>query len=466
MEDIVKKLKDIVGKEFVLYKREDLIPYQRDASYIEGNLPIAVVIPSTTEQVSKIMKLCYEREIPAVVRGGGSSLTGSSVLATEGIIISMLRFDRILEISIEDRYVIAEAGVRLDRLNSELAKYKHFYPPDPASSITATVGGSISTNAGGLRASMYGSTKEWVLGLEVVLPNGEIINTGGKVLKRSIGYDLTALMIGAEGTLGIITKAILKIAPIPESIGRIMIFYDSVEEIGEAVIALRKIGIVPLIAEFMDRVSMDAIKKTRGMDFPENAKYMLLIDIASTKESLNRLMDEAEEAIKANTEVIYLRKTTDKEEMEKMYLARKGLYSSLLEERQKRSETVIMGDFVVPTSRLPLTLKGIKEIAEELDLKVALFGHVGDGNIHTNVYVDMKDEKSILKFNEFNSKVSELVIKNGGSISAEHGIGIAKIDLLFEELKARNNLKNIELMKAIKKVFDPKDILNRGKLFR
>ncbi|MEM3672431.1 MAG: FAD-binding oxidoreductase, partial [Thermoplasmata archaeon] len=407
---------------------------------------------------------CNRDSIPVTVRGGGSSLTGSSIPIEEGIVISMARFDRIIETSIEDRYVVAEAGVKLDNLNLYLSKFKHFYPPDPASSIAATVGGSISTNAGGLRAAMYGATKEWVLGLEVVLPDGTIIQTGGKVLKRSIGYDLTALMIGSEGTLGIITKAILKIAPIPEKYGRIMVYYKSIEEAGKAISALKKNGITPLIAEFMDRISMDSITHTKGIKFPEEAQYLLLIDISSTEESIDRKLKEAYEILKS-TELVEIKLTMDPEEMNVMYQARKGLYSSQLSEREKPGEYVIIGDIVVPASRLPYTLKEIRETIEDYGLKVALFGHIGDGNIHANIFADINNDEQMEKVNSFMMDLGRIALRNEGSVSSEHGIGIEKIELLREEYKYKNSIKNIELMRNIKNIFDPKNILNRGKMF-
>ncbi|MEM3965684.1 MAG: FAD-binding oxidoreductase, partial [Thermoplasmata archaeon] len=427
-------------------------------------LPNAVILPGTSEEVASIMKICNRDSIPVTVRGGGSSLTGSSIPIEEGIVISMARFDRIIETSIEDRYVVAEAGVKLDNLNLYLSKFKHFYPPDPASSIAATVGGSISTNAGGLRAAMYGATKEWVLGLEVVLPDGTIIQTGGKVLKRSIGYDLTALMIGSEGTLGIITKAILKIAPIPEKYGRIMVYYKSIEEAGKAISALKKNGITPLIAEFMDRISMDSITHTKGIKFPEEAQYLLLIDISSTEESIDRKLKEAYEILKS-TELVEIKLTMDPEEMNVMYQARKGLYSSQLSEREKPGEYVIIGDIVVPASRLPYTLKEIRETIEDYGLKVALFGHIGDGNIHANIFADINNDEQMEKVNSFMMDLGRIALRNEGSVSSEHGIGIEKIELLREEYKYKNSIKNIELMRNIKNIFDPKNILNRGKMF-
>ncbi len=398
------------------------------------------------------------------VRGGGSSLTGASILTDDGIIINMARFDRILEVSLEDRYVVTESGVKLDNLNLHLSKFNHFYPPDPASSIAATVGGSISTNAGGLRAAMYGATKEWVLGLEVVLPDGTVVQTGGKVLKRSIGYDLTALMIGSEGTLGIITKAILKIAPIPEKYGRIMVYYKSIEEAGKAISMLKKNGITPLIAEFMDRISMDSITHTKGIKFPEQAQYLLLIDISSTKESIEKKMQEAYQILKG-TEIIDIKITMDQDEMNLMYQARKGLYSSQLSEREKPEEYVIIGDIVVPASRLPATLKQIKEIIDYYGLKVALFGHIGDGNIHANIFADINNREQMERVNSFMMELGRIALRNEGSVSSEHGIGMEKIDLLKEEYAYKNSLKNLEIMKEIKKIFDTKNILNRGKMF-
>ncbi|MEM0334116.1 MAG: FAD-binding oxidoreductase, partial [Thermoplasmata archaeon] len=311
---------------------------------------------------------------------------------------------------------------------------------------------------------MYGATKEWVLGLEVVLPDGTIIQTGGKVLKGSIGYDLTALMIGSEGTLGIITKAILKIAPIPEKYGRIMVYYKSIEEAGKAISALKKNGITPLIAEFMDRISMDSITHTKGIKFPEEAQYLLLIDISSTEESIDRKLKEAYEILKS-TELVEIKLTMDPEEMNVMYQARKGLYSSQLSEREKPGEYVIIGDIVVPASRLPYTLKEIRETIEDYGLKVALFGHIGDGNIHANIFADINNDEQMEKVNSFMMDLGRIALRNEGSVSSEHGIGIEKIELLREEYKYKNSIKNIELMRNIKNIFDPKNILNRGKMF-
>ncbi len=274
-EDLKRELGSIVITDPVMMK-----PYATDASYFEGVTPLAVAIPENVQQVRRIMSYCNSNGIKVVARGGGTSLTGSSVPTENSILLSMARFDRVIEVKPEDRFAIVEPGVRLDSLNEQLSDIGFFYPPDPASSIAATVGGSISTNAGGLRASMYGTTKNWILGLEVVLPNGDLIKTGGKVLKRTAGYDLTSMFVGAEGTLGIITKATLKIWPKPEATGRILAYYRDIETIGQAISEMKRIGITPLIAEFLDRITMDSLQISRGIIFPKDANYMLIIDVA------------------------------------------------------------------------------------------------------------------------------------------------------------------------------------------
>lgn len=451
MMNIASELEKIVGKEYVLTKYEDIVPYIRDASYIEGKKPMAVVIPGNASEVSRILKLCYENDIPVYVRGGGTSLTGSSV-PEGGIVMSMLRFDKILEVNIKDRYVIAEAGVRVGELNAYLEKYGYMYPPDPASDVAATVGGSLNTNAGGVRGAKYGATKEWVLGMEVVLPDGTITQFGEKTLKRSEGYDLTALMIGSEGTLAVITKAILKIAPLPKRESMFLAFYDSYRRFGDVIATLNERGKIPLTAEFLDEVSMDAVKGY-GINYPENAKALLIVIASEDSEEILRALNE--------TSPIEVRTFKDQNEMDNALKLRKGLYSSLLLEREKPEQRVIIGDIVVPPSKISETIEETYRAVQESGLKVAVFGHIGDGNVHINIFAgpnDMEKAKDLLL------ETGMIAVKHDGCVSAEHGIGLEKKELLIKELAYRGNQINLELMKKIKKVFDPKDILNRGKL--
>ena len=448
---VANELAKIVGKEYVLTKYEDIVPYVKDASYIEGKKPIAVVIPGSVSEVSKILKLCYDNNIPVYVRGGGTSLTGSSV-PEGGIVMSMLRFDKIVEVNIKDRYVIAEAGVRVGELNAYLEKYGYMYPPDPASDIAATIGGSINTNAGGVRGAKYGATKEWVLGLEVVLPDGTITQFGEKTLKRSEGYDLTALMIGSEGTLAVITKAILKIAPLPKRDTMFLVFYDSYKKFGDVIGTLNERGLIPLTAEFLDEISMDAVKGY-GIPYPDKAKALLIIITSENS-------DETLKALK-ETNPIEVRTIKDQAEMDNAMKLRKGLYSSLLLERDNPEQKVIIGDIVVPPSKISETIDEIYRAIQSAGLKVSIFGHIGDGNVHLNIFTGPNE---IDKAKELLLETAMIAVKHGGCVSAEHGIGLEKKELLQKEFAYRGNQINLELMKKIKNVFDPRDILNRGKL--
>ena len=458
-EDLKRELGSIVITDQVMMK-----PYATDASYFEGVTPLAVAIPENVQQVRKIMSYCNSNGIKVVARGGGTSLTGSSVPTENSILLSMARFDRVIEVKPEDRFAIVEPGVRLDSLNEQLSDIGFFYPPDPASSIAATVGGSISTNAGGLRASMYGTTKNWILGLEVVLPNGDLIKTGGKVLKRTAGYDLTSMFVGAEGTLGIITKATLKIWPKPEATGRILAYYRDIETIGQAISEMKRIGITPLIAEFLDRITMDSLQSSRGIIFPKDANYMLIIDVASEEVAIEGELEKARKVLEKYrpTEI---ETTRDKERMEKIYEARKGAYSSLLNQRKTMSEKVVIGDIVVPASHLPEALREASAKLKEHNVKAALFGHIADGNIHANIYADLADEKNMSDVEAFQKDLAMISIKHGGSVSAEHGIGLEKKELLEMEHQMNDNKTVLDLMKSVRGIFDPNGILNRGKMF-
>lgn len=460
---ISSDLKSILGNDLILDETQ-MIPYVTDASPFHGEMPVAVAIPANTDQISKLLEYCQQHSVPVVARGGGTSLTGSSVSVKGSVVISMSRFNRILETALADMYVIAEPGVRVEELNAHLASLGFMYPPDPASALAATVGGTISTNAGGLRASMYGTTKNWILGLEVVLPNGKIIRTGGKVLKRTLGYDLTALMVGAEGSLGIVTKAVLKIWPVPASVGRILAYFDRIEKVGIAVSALKANGITPLIAEFLDRATMDLISSTFGLKFPEKAEFMIMVDVASTVESIDSDLERAK-MILSESGPIEISTTKDSREMEKMYVARKGAYSSLLNKRTTSSERVVIGDIVVPASRLPDALKDCEQAARNFDVRVALFGHIADGNIHANVFSDMDSEESVKRVEGYQNELGRIALKYEGSVSAEHGIGIEKKSLLKMELESNDSQYALEIMKGIRKVFDPNGIMNRGKMF-
>ena len=439
-------------------------PYLRDASYMEGGKPIAVLIPKNVAEISKILKVCHENSVPVTVRGGGSSLTGSSVPIKNGIVLSMEKFNRIIKTEIEDRYIIVEPGIILDALNRHLYRFGYFYPPDPASSSIASVGGTISTNAGGLRAVMYGTTRDWILDLEVVLPSGDVIQTGSKTLKLSRGYDLTALMIGSEGTLGVITKATLKIWPLPKASGRLTVYYQSIANAGKAVGELKSNGLPVLIAEFLDESSMTHAEKEGHIRYPKNAKCMLIIDVATDKESLKSTIDSTIRILKRSSPIL-INATTNAKAMEKMYKIRKEIYNILVKEAKTMNQQIIIGDIVVPPSQLPGAMFEIERAIKKSGLRVVLFGHIGDGNIHSNIFADSKNAAFMRRVDRLQVRVGNIALAHEGSVSAEHGIGLQKKDLLIDELTKRNSKEAIKLMRQIKSVFDPKNILNPGKIF-
>ena len=458
-----EELKRIFGN-IVMTDPVVMKPYETDASYFTGVKPIAVVIPESVSQVSAVISYCNKNKIPVVTRGGGTSLTGSSIPSPGSVILSMGKFDRILEVKPEDRYAVVEPGVRLEALNDSLSEIGFFYPPDPASAIAATVGGSISTNAGGLRASMYGTTKNWILGLEVVLPDGTVMKTGGKVLKRTAGYDLTSLFVGAEGTLGVVTKVTLKIWPVPEATGRILAYYRDIESIGTAIADLKRNGKTPLIAEFLDRITMDSLHQSSGIEFPADASYMLIVDMAAEGKSIDDSIKTAQEILSRHNPTT-IETTRDRAKMEKFYQARKGAYSSLLNQRTSMSERVVIGDIVVPASQLPEALKQASLKLKEHNVKAALFGHIADGNIHANIYADMDDPVNMENVEEFQKDLAMIAIRHQGSVSAEHGIGLEKKELLKMEHMETGNEEALALMKRIKGILDPNGIMNRGKMF-
>ena len=459
--DAADRIGSLIGRKKVMRPGASSA-YSRDESYLPGIRPLAVVFPASTKDVSAVARACNASRTVIVARGGGSSLTGASIPTRNSIVLDMSKMSRILETRIEDEYVVVEPGIALDALNRHLSRYGYFYPPDPASSAFATVGGTISTNAGGLRAIMYGSTKEWVLGLEVVLADGRIIHTGSRTTKRSIGYDLTAIMVGSEGTLGIITKAILKIWPKPETTGRIVSYYPTISSAAAAVGAIKRKGIIPLSSEFMDATSLGLMHKYLGMRFPSGSKYSALMDLAGGRESMQHLLSSAEKALR-NSGATSVTVSKSKAEMEKMLNARKHLFDATLKKAKSEGKSVIIADIVVPSSALPTTLYRMEKALRRNGIEAALFGHIADGNVHANMIADPNTEKKVL--DKLQDEFGRIAISGGGSISGEHGIGLAKKHLLISELKSRDSELSIKIMQEIKKAFDPNGIMNRGKIF-
>ncbi len=460
MQDFLGKLKK-TGAEVRMDKRS-IEDFSHDKSYITPRKPLAVAVPRDRAQVSAIMRLCSTYGVNVTAVGGGSSLTGSSVPGIDGIALSLERFNKIKEINIEDGFAVVEPGVTIGELNLRLKKHGYFYPPDPASAHMATIGGSISTNAGGLKALMFGSTRNWVIDIEAVLASGKVIRTGSMTLKMSRGYDITSLFVGSEGTLGIVILAVLKIARLPEPSGIIASCFSSAMDVADAVGELKKNGMPLIMAEFMDHQSMGYFMKLLRRKIPKGARYMLLAAVAGTDN--DALVRECIKAIRRHNPIKqdYFKSA---KEVKKIYEIRRELHEVMVREAHAEGKDIVIGDVIVPPSRLAASLKEMERAIKKSGERVALFGHIGDGNIHSNVYFVPGNSEGIKKVMVLQEKFGMIALKNGGSVSAEHGIGIEKKKLLIEELKARGSVELLGIMKDIKKAFDPKGILNKGKIF-
>ncbi len=450
---IVRDLKKIVGSANFFTSPEEMVAYSYDATQREA-LPWAVARPSTAREVSEILVLANKERFPVVPRGAGTGMSGGSVPLRGGLVLSLERMNRILEIDEENLIAVVEPGVVTGDLQREVEKRGLFYPPDPASHDFCTIGGNVAECAGGLRAVKYGVTKDYVLGLEVVLPTGEVIRTGGRTLKSVAGYDLTKLIVGSEGTLGIATTIILKLLPLPESVRTLSVLFDSIESAASAVSSIIANRILPRALEFMDRAALRAVETHLGEDISGGAAAMLIVEVDGPSTSTEREIERVAE-IAGRAGASRVKRAANEAERERLWKARRSLSPALYTIKPKK----INEDIVVPRSRIPDILREIGEIAKRHDLLIVNFGHAGDGNIHTNIMVDEGDAP---RAETAVKEIFEAVLGMKGSISGEHGIGLSKAAYLPMELGP----DALKTMKRIKDALDPNNILNPGKIFQ
>ena len=454
LEQVIEKLKSVVGPEHVLTSYEERYCYSRDATWYRA-MPDVVVRPRTTEEVVRIVTLANEEKIPITPRGSGTNLTGGVIPVKGGIVMDLSRMNKILEISVMNRIAVVEPGVLHADLENELAKHGLFWPPDPASTYACTMGGVIAESAGGLRGAKYGTTREWVLGLEVVLPTGEVIKTGARTLKSVTGYDLTHLIVGSEGTLGIITKAILRVCPVPEAIVRMSAAFNKIETAGLAVGKIFEARVAPTIMEVMERDLIRSVNKWLKLGLPE-VDAIMIIDVEGIQGEVEKLAGRVEKVLR-DVGATEIKRATTAKEMEDLYLARKAAYPSLFQVWRK---TAVPDDCCVPVDKLPEAFKLIKEISQRWGVPVGILAHAGDGNLHPIWTADARNPEEVDRALKCYFEVCREVLRLGGSVSAEHGIGIVKASLVEEEYGS----KVVEIMRAIKKIFDPNDIMNPGKM--
>ncbi len=451
---VFRKLGQIAGIQNCSRKPEDLMCYAYDAT-AETAIPDAVIFPRHTEDVSDILKLAYDEHIFVIPRGAGSGLTGGSVPVRRGIVLVMNRMNRILEIDTDNLIAHVQPGVITGDFHKAVEQQGLFYPPDPASSEFSTLGGNLAECAGGPRAVKYGVTRDYVLGLEAVIGTGEIIHTGVRTAKGVAGYDLTRLIVGSEGTLAVITKMILRLLPLPESIGTLTAVFDDMENAAQSVSDIIRQGIIPRTIEFMDNAAICCVEEYLKIGLPTDADAMLLIEADGKASEIEPAMNDLERICKSHNATVNLARSAS--ERAKLWQARKAVSPALF----RYGPHKINEDIVVPRSRIPLMVRKIRELKEKSGLMIAAFGHAGDGNIHFNIMLDKRNIAQLKTANDVVDKLFDYTLELGGTISGEHGIGITKAPYLSKEI----GKTEIALMKQIKAVFDPKGILNPGKIF-
>ncbi len=450
-----KKLKDIAGKSNFSRDKEDLACYAYDAT-AQTYLPDAVLFPQNVLQVSSILKLANKDSFFVIPRGAGSGMTGGSLAVKGGIILVMTGFNRILKIDKENLIASVESGVVTGRFHKAVEKENLFYPPDPSSSEFCTLGGNLAECAGGPRAVKYGVTRDYVLGIEAVLPTGEIINTGVRTAKGVVGYDLTRLLVGSEGTLGVITRITLRLLPLPERVSTMTAIFNNMETAAKAVSAIIQYGIIPRTIEYMDNASIRCVEEYLKMGLPVNSDALLLIDVDGKKKEVEIAINQIEELC-ISYGAAKVEKAGNKEDADRLWKARKAISPALF--RYGRDK--INEDIVVPRNRIPDIVKKIDELRKKTGLVMVSFGHAGDGNIHFNIMLDKNNKEDLKKAEHAVEALFGYTLKLGGTISGEHGIGIAKLPYIQKEIGA----VELGLMKKIKNIFDPNGILNPGKIF-
>ncbi len=439
----------------VLTSPSDTAPFRRDETeFVPDGQPLAVVFPSSTAEVSTVVRHCARQRVPVVVRGGGSGLSGGANAVEGCIVLVMTGMDRILEIDPHNLVVVTQAGVITADLEHAVEAQGLLYPPDPASHEISCIGGNIAENAGGLRCVKYGVTRDYVLGLEVVLADGEVIRTGGRNVKDVAGYDLTRLMVGSEGTLGIITEATLRLRPLPAPKTTLLAFFPSVRQAGDAVSRITAAGVVPVTLEMLDRHIIDAVESALHLGLDPAAGAMLMIESDAGGELADRELEAAAGACEA-AGATSLDRATDEAEADAMREARRKAHYSLEQLGQARTE-----DVSVPRSRVGDLIEAIAGISERHGMEIGVFGHAGDGNFHPAYVTGHDDPRAEERTDAVRAEVYTAVLALGGSITGEHGTGLTKRSFLEQQVGPRG----LAVMRAIKAALDPDGILNPGKV--
>ncbi|MET0648555.1 MAG: FAD-linked oxidase C-terminal domain-containing protein [Pyrinomonadaceae bacterium] len=453
--EVLARLRETVGAENVLVDEERVEPYAGDALK-EKFPPEAVVLPRSAEEISAILRLANEWRFPVTARGGGVGYTGGAVPVEGGIVIGTDRMNRIREVSVENLYAVTEPGVTTYALQQAVEEMGLFYPPDPASYKNSFIGGNIAENAGGIRSAKYGVTKHYVLGLEVVLPTGEIVRTGGLTSKNVVGFDLTGLICGSEGLLGIITEATLKLLPLPETTRTVRATFKTMTAACACPPAFTRARVTPVAIEVLDRNAIRAVESEFAFGIDPEAGALLLVSVDGPREEVEREIRLVEEVVKELGGYDILR-SESREDEDRLWDVRRALSPAI----KKFGTLKFNEDVVVPRSRVPELIERVEEIGRRHDTFVVNFGHLGDGNIHVNFMCDRDDPAAVARARAAVGETFAVSVNLGGTISGEHGIGYVKAPYLDMALGS----DTIEAMRRIKRALDPLGILNPGKVF-
>jgi len=452
IRETIIQLRRLVGKENVLTDKAELVCYSYDATCY-SRLPDAVIFPDNSGEVSKIMRLANKKRIPVTPRGAGTSLSGGPVPANAGIVVVLARMNRILEFDEDNLTVTCEAGLALRDLNKFLRKKGFHFPIDPGSSEAATLGGMMGENASGMHSPKYGRTQDRVLSLDAILPTGEIIQVGSRCFKCASGYNLKELFIGSEGTLGIVTKATLRVAPIPDNYVVVVASFKTAIEAGRAISTVVKKGVPISALEFMDKHAIDVVRSFTGLPLP-HAAALLLIECLGSKNEVQSNLGKLVRIFRTEGS-FEVKISRNREEADQLWYARKATYGAISRIRP----TAMQGDPVVPVSRLPEYLAKLDSISKKYSVRIVSYGHAVDGNLHPTVMVDERNPKEMSNARMALAEIYRSALKLGGTLTGEHGIGAEK----HEYFNLEWSDKVIAVMKETKAVFDPNNIMNPGK---
>lgn len=452
---VVREFQNIVGKENLFQDEADRHTYAYDAAVLEPVLPALVVRPTNSEALGRAVRLCNENSLPLTVRGAGTNLSGGTIPKAGGVVLLTNGLTQIIEINSADMYAVVEPGVVTARFAAAVEAKGLFYPPDPGSQAVSTLGGNVAENAGGLRGLKYGVTRDYVMGLQFFSANGELVKTGSRTVKCVTGYNLAALLVGSEGTLGVFDQIILKLIPPPAARKAMMAVFDDMGKASETVAAIIANRIVPATLELMDNFTIRAVEDFSRAGLPVSAAALLLIEVDGHPAQVEE--DAAGvEAICRDLGAMNIRVAETAQERDKVWEARRTALSALA----KLKPTTVLEDATVPRSKIPTMMRALEEISRKFDLTIGTFGHAGDGNLHPTILTDRRNREEWERVEKAVDAIFEKALALGGTLSGEHGIGLAKSKYMEKETSRGTILYS----RRIKSALDPKGILNPGKL--